>query len=75
MTHAGPCAIWWTMARSEDEREIRLRPAKPRVTRNEGAAWSSGFKLLMHYARTSRAWGNRAQGGKGSRARITSVAR
>ena len=69
MTHAEPCAIWWTMAQNEDEREVRLRPAKPRVSRNEGAAWSSGFKLLMHYARTSRTWSNRAQGGKGKGSR------
>ena len=38
------------MAQTDDERESRLRPPKPRVTRNEGAAWSHGFKLLMHYA-------------------------
>jgi len=53
------------MARTDDEREIRLRPPKPRVTRNEGAAWSHGFKLLMHYARSSRMRGNRAPSGKG----------
>ncbi len=53
------------MARTDDEREIRLRPPKPRLRRNEGAAWSSGFRLLMHYARTSRNAGNRtAAGGK-----------
>src|SRR5665213_3879875 len=40
-------------------------PPKPRVARNEGAAWSSGFRLLMHYARSSRKTGNRALGGKG----------
>jgi len=51
------------MARTDDEREIRLRPPKPRVRRNEGAAWSSGFRLLMHYARTSRNAGNRAAAG------------
>jgi type IV secretory pathway VirD2 relaxase len=51
------------MARTDDEREIRLRPPKPRVPRNEGAAWSSGFRLLMHYARTSRNAGNRAAAG------------
>ena len=53
------------MARTDDERRIRLRPPKPRVPRNEGAAWSSGFRLLMHYARSSRKAGNRAPGGKG----------
>ena len=57
------------MARIDEEREFRLRPPKPRVTRNEGAAWSSGFRLLMHYARSSRKSGNRAPGGKGNAAR------
>ena len=51
------------MARTDDEREIRLRPPKPRVRRSESAAWSSGFRLLMHYARTSRNAGNRATAG------------
>src|SRR6202789_1152803 len=53
------------MARSDHEPEFRLRPTKPRVTRNEGAAWSNAFKLVMHYARSSRMHGNRAPGGKG----------
>jgi type IV secretory pathway VirD2 relaxase len=53
------------MARTDDEREFRLRPTKPRVARNEGAAWSNGFKLLMHYARSSRKTSNRGAGGKG----------
>jgi type IV secretory pathway VirD2 relaxase len=57
------------MARIDDDREFRLRPAKPRVARNEGAAWSNGFKLLMHYARSSRRKGNRAPGGKGKTGR------
>src|SRR3984957_18551838 len=61
--HAPRCRAWWIMARTDDEREIRLRPPKPRVRRNEGAAWSSGFRLLMHYARTSRNAGNRAAAG------------
>jgi type IV secretory pathway VirD2 relaxase len=52
------------MARTDDERPIRLRPPKPRATRTEGAAWSNGFKLLMHYARSSRTTGNRAPSGK-----------
>jgi type IV secretory pathway VirD2 relaxase len=37
--------------------------------RNEGAAWSNGFKLLIHYARSSRKTGNRAPGGKGKATR------
>jgi type IV secretory pathway VirD2 relaxase len=53
------------MPRTDDDREFRLRPPKPRVARNDGAAWSNGFKLLMHYARSSRKTGNRAPGGKG----------
>src|SRR5579863_5739578 len=56
------------MARTDDEREFRLRPPKPCVTRNEGAAWSNGFKLIMHYARSSRKTSNRAPGGKGKAA-------
>lgn len=57
------------MAQTDDEREFRLRPPKPRATRNEGAAWSNGFRLIMHYARSSRKTGNRAPGGKGKAAR------
>src|SRR5580698_2404686 len=57
------------MARTDGEREFRLRPPKPRVTRNEGTAWSNGFRLIMHYARSSRKAGNRAPGGKGKAAR------
>ena len=53
------------MARTEDDREFRLRPPKPRVARNEGAAWSNGFRLLMNYARSSRKTSNRAPSGKG----------
>ncbi len=53
------------MPRADDEREFRLRPLKPRVSRNEGAAWSNGFKLLLHYARSSRKTSNRAPSGKG----------
>ena len=53
------------MARTDDDREFRLRPPKPRVTRNESAAWSNGFKLLMQYARSSRKAGNRGASGKG----------
>jgi len=51
------------MARTDDEREVRLRPRKPRVQRSETASWSSGFRLLMHYARTSRRTTNRAAAG------------
>ena len=57
------------MARTDDDREFRLRPPKPRVMRNEGAAWSNGFKLLMQYARSSRKAGIRGVGGKGKAGR------
>ena len=54
------------MARIEEERKVRLRPQKPRRQRDERVAWSSGFKLLMHYARSTRKAGNRGTyGGKG----------
>jgi type IV secretory pathway VirD2 relaxase len=41
------------MGRTEEEREFRLWPRKPRLSRNERAGWSTGFKLLMHYARST----------------------
>jgi type IV secretory pathway VirD2 relaxase len=54
------------MARTDDERKVRLRPPKPRRPPNECIGWSSGFKLLMHYARSSRKVRNRGtSGGKG----------
>jgi type IV secretory pathway VirD2 relaxase len=57
------------MARTDEDREFRLRPPKPRLVRNEGAAWSNGFKLLMKYARSSRKTSNRGAGGKGKGSR------
>jgi hypothetical protein len=50
---------------NEREREFRLRPGKPRVSKSqsEGVAWTSGFKMLMHYARQSR--GASRQGSQG----------
>ena len=54
------------MARTDEERKVRLRPQKPRRQMDERVAWSSGFKLLMHYARSTRKAGNRGPyGGKG----------
>ena len=51
------------MSKSNDEREFRLRPGKPKVPRtSESQAWSSPFKMLMHYARQSRG----AKGSSGS---------
>ena len=41
------------MEPTDEEREFRLRPRKPRLGRNERAGWSSEFKLLMHYARST----------------------
>ena len=53
------------MARTDDEPKIRLRPPKPRRPRDERIGWSSGFKLLMHYARSTRKARNRGTlGGK-----------
>jgi hypothetical protein len=39
-----------------DEREFRLRPQKPKAKRSERPerTWASGFKIVMHYARSSR---------------------
>jgi type IV secretory pathway VirD2 relaxase len=51
------------MARTDDERKIRLRPPKARRPRDERIAWSSGFKLLMYYARSSRKARNRGTSG------------
>ncbi len=54
------------MARTDDERKVRLRPPKPRRPTDERIAWSSGYKLLMHYARSTRKTRNRGTyGGKG----------
>jgi hypothetical protein len=54
------------MGRTDEERKVRLRPQKPRRPGNERVAWSSGFKLLMHYARSTRKAGNcGTYGGKG----------
>src|SRR5580692_11619414 len=53
------------MARTDEERKIRLRPRKPCADRSEGGAWSRGFTLLMHYARSSRKANNRSHVGKG----------
>src|SRR5271167_1503519 len=58
------------MARTDEERKVRLRPPKPRRPRDEHVAWSSGFKLLMHYARSTRKAGNRGtDSGKGGSSR------
>ncbi len=43
----------------EQEPEFRLRPKKPRLSRNEHAGWSRGFRLLMHYARSTNKGGIR----------------
>jgi len=58
------------MSRNDDERPVRFRPPKPPVNRNEGAAWSNGFRLLMYYARSSRKAGDRAPAGKVKNARL-----
>jgi type IV secretory pathway VirD2 relaxase len=48
------------MILNDDDRPIRLRPRKPPMARREGAAWASGYRLLMHYARGSRMAGRNA---------------
>jgi len=42
---------------SDEEREFRLRPGKPHVSanRHDGVALAAGFRMLLHYARQSRA--------------------
>lgn len=50
---------------SDHEREFRLRPGKPKVSRSGGGGWTSGFRTLMHYARQSR--GARRYGSQTSR--------
>lgn len=54
------------MARKDEEREVRLRPRKPPIPRDEGVAWSKAFKLLVHFAHTScrKASGRRPSVGK-----------
>ena len=39
------------MILGDDDRPIRIRPRKPRAPQREAVAWTSGFRLLMHYAR------------------------
>ncbi len=52
---------------NNEEREFRLRPRKPRGSKSKstGVAWTSGFRLLMHYSRQSR--GASSQGSLGGR--------
>jgi len=42
---------------NDEEREFRLRPGKPRVSKpsHDGVALAAGFRMLMHYARQSSA--------------------
>src|SRR5579871_501158 len=59
------------MAITDDERKVRLRPPKPRRSKDERISGSSGFKLLMHYARSTRKARNRGTyGGKGRNTRL-----
>jgi type IV secretory pathway VirD2 relaxase len=58
------------MAETEEERELRLRPRKPRLSGSGRAGWSSGFRLLMHYARSTTKNGiRRAHAGEGKTVR------
>lgn len=51
-----------------DEREFRLRPQKPKAKRSERPqrTWASGFKIVMHYARSSRRLHARGTAGGGN---------
>ena len=51
-----------------EERDFRLRPAKPKA-RNERGTWAKGFKLLMHYARSSS--GQRSGGRSSGKAKTS----
>ncbi len=41
----------------DDDRPVRISPAKPRVSRCEDAGWSGAYRLVMHYARGMRKLG------------------
>ena len=51
------CRICSETKMSDGEREFRLRPGKPHISkpRHDGIALATGFKMLMHYARQSSA--------------------
>lgn len=60
---------------ADDEREFRLRPRKPRISRDKGErAWAIAFKTISHYARTSRA-AKRSNYGHGPHRRYAAVPR
>jgi type IV secretory pathway VirD2 relaxase len=50
-----------------DEREFKLRPQKPKAKRSERPerTWAAGFKIVMHYARSSRRMHARGTSGGG----------
>lgn len=50
-----------------DEREFRLRPQKPKAKRSERPerTWAAGFKIVMHYARSSRRMHSKGTAGGG----------
>jgi len=41
----------------DDDRPIRIHPRKPRIARNENAAWAGAYRLIMHYTRGMRKLG------------------
>src|SRR5579871_4526205 len=49
-----PAGFDGTWQITDDERKVRLRLPKPRRSKDERISGSSGFKLLMHYARNTR---------------------
>ena len=42
------------MILGDDDRPIRIGPRKPYAPRRDAVAWTSGFRLLIHYARSGR---------------------
>src|SRR5665213_2053580 len=57
MTPDALCRICWGTKMNDEEREFRLRPGKPHVSKpgHQRIALASGFRMLLHYARQSSA--------------------
>ena len=52
--------------KSEDEREFRIRPRRPRASReSEAFAWSPAMRMALQYARSSRRRSRRSHGASG----------
>jgi type IV secretory pathway VirD2 relaxase len=61
----------------DDEREFRLRPRKPPIPRqkDERLAWSAAYRIIVHYARSSRALKRAGRSGSGRAAAIPNAQR